>query len=265
MTSPGIENLLIDAPTGRHFAQLHKDGQALGEAVGLFVKTGLRRGEGVVVIASAAHTELFLGPLSQDGFDPEACRRTGQLAVINAEEALARFMRVGMPDWAAFRQTIGGVIESLKASGRGAIRAYGEMVDMLWHEGNTRAAVRLEEYWNDLLRLHAFSLFCAYLLDGLDEESYAGPLHEIGRTHSNVLATEEDRRLQAALDAASQDVLGVSLSTMLSLGGREENPGEHRIPSARRTILWLKRNMPFTASKVLARARDHYRNDPAGH
>ena len=51
MSSPPVSELLIEAPANRHFAQLHSDPEALTEAVTLYLRTGLGRGNGVVVIA----------------------------------------------------------------------------------------------------------------------------------------------------------------------------------------------------------------------
>jgi len=53
------------------------------------------------------------------------------------------------------------------------VRAYGEMVDVLWQRGERDAAIRLEEFWNDLARLQTFSLLCAYCIDHLDPQAYA--------------------------------------------------------------------------------------------
>src|SRR2546422_7020318 len=60
MSSPPVSALLIEAPVNRHFAQLHRDPQALTDAVTLYLETGLRRCNPVVVIASRKHTDLFL-------------------------------------------------------------------------------------------------------------------------------------------------------------------------------------------------------------
>jgi hypothetical protein len=238
---------------GRHFVQFHKESGTLAREVGSFLDQGLRQYEGVIVIASESHAKLFRGQLTELGLDPANFEKSGQLKILDAEATLDQFMGLAIPDWGRFRNTIGSVIDEVQGRGFKKIRAYGEMVDILWRKGNSGAAIRLEEYWNDLGQIYDFSLFCAYMLDGLNENSYAGPLHEIGRTHSDVVATEEDDRLQYAIDEASRELWGTPLSHLVTVS--ESKPGEHRLPVGRRTVLWLKRTMPLKVNEVLERAR----------
>ena len=257
MSSPLISALLIEAPVNRHFAQLHRDPQALTEAVTLYVQTGLRRGNGVVVIATPGHIELCLNKLRREDMDPGTYIKTGQLELHDAELTLRKFMRHDMPDWDDFRKAIGAVFERVRAFGRGTTRAYGEMVNVLWHEGKQDAAIRLEEYWNELARLYPFSVFCSYMLDVHQHETYCGPIEEIGRTHSDVLGTAEDERFRVALDAASRDIFGVPLSQMVGFSGLGR-VGEQRFPSGQRTMLWVQRNLPSASAALLERARRYY-------
>jgi hypothetical protein len=257
MSSPLISALLIEAPVNRHFAQQHRDPQALTDAVTLYLQTGLRRGNGVVVIATPTHTDRFLTRLREDDLDPGVYLKSGQLELHDAELTLRKFMRNDVPDWEDFRRAIGGVFERVRAFGRGTTRAYGEMVNLLWHEGKQEAAIRLEDYWNELARLYPFALFCSYMLDVHHDHAYSGPLEEIGRTHSDIIGTPEDERFRVALDAASRDVFGVPLSQMVGFS-QHTHAGEHRFPTGQRTMLWVKRNLPTASAAVLERARRYY-------
>jgi hypothetical protein len=162
-----------------------------------------------------------------------------------------------MPDWTKFRETIGATLESVQAYGRTGIRAYAEMVDILWREGRAQAAIRVEEYWNEIATIYPLSLFCGYMLDHHDHSTYRSPLREIGRTHTEVLSTDEDERFGAALDAASRDVFGVPLNNMLRLSHLENYPGEERLPGAQRTMLWMMRHLPSTSGEVLRKAKKY--------
>lgn len=258
MAAPSLVSaLLIEAPVHRHFAQLHRDPQALTEAVTIYLQTGLRRGNGVVVIATPEHTERFLASLRAEGIDPGVFLKSGQLELHDAELTLRKFMRNDTPDWGDFQRALGAVFERIRAFGRGTTRAYGEMVNVLWQEGKQEAAIRVEEYWNELARLYPFCLFCSYVLDVHQDHTYAEPLEEIGRTHSDILGTAEDERLRMALDAASRDVFGVPLSQMVGFTS-QRNSGQQRFPSGQRTMLWVKRNLPSASAAVLERARRYF-------
>ena len=257
MTRQLVSALLIEAPVNRHFAQLHRDPQALTDAVTLYLETGLRRGNGVVVIATAAHADRFLTTLREHEIDPEQFLKSGQFELHDADRTLRNFMRDDQPDWDEFRRTVGAVFERVRAFGRGTTRAYGEMVSLLWQEGKQEAAIRLEEYWNELARLYPFSLFCSYMLDVHHDHAYSGRLEDIGRTHSDILGTPEDERFRVALDAASRDVFGVPLSQMVGFS-RHRHSGEQRFPAGQRTMLWVKRNLPSVSAAILDRARRYY-------
>jgi hypothetical protein len=98
-------------------------------------------------------------------------------------------MENGMPRTASFRHAMGAVIDEV-CRGRAdcVIRAYGEMVDVLWRAGNQEAAIRLEVLWNNLARQYSFSLLCGYSMGNFYKHP-AGmrdvcALH----THSEILA-----------------------------------------------------------------------------
>jgi signal transduction histidine kinase len=96
-----------------------------------------------------------------------------------------------MPDPDLFRVTIERIIGHMNESNPQArIRAYGEMVDLLWREGNSRAAIRLEELWNDAANDHAFALLCAYVMGNFYKEGDTARFMEVCRTHSHVIPTE---------------------------------------------------------------------------
>jgi hypothetical protein len=254
-----ISALLVDAPVGRHFAQLHRDTNELVASVSRFAEAGLRKNSGVLIIATPENIDAIMTSIGAAGIDGEKFRRTGQLAIYDAAATLERFMRAGMPQWAEFRKVIGAALEAAQAFGNGT-RAYGEMVNLLWRDGHPEAAIKLEEFWNELGKTYPFCLFCGYMLDSHEQACYHGPLHEIGRTHSDVISTNGDERFQHALDSACQDVFGIPLSQMLSLSGREEHPGESRLPGGQRTMLWIMRHMPASSADVLERTRRYYVN-----
>ena len=71
----------------------------------------------------------------------------------------------GKPDPLLFKSNVGDAIDRL-CQGRTPcpIRAYGEMVDVLWKDGMSAAAIKLEMLWNRLANTHDFSLLCGYAM-----------------------------------------------------------------------------------------------------
>ena len=245
--------LLRQPNGGDHFVQVYSDERFLVEAVGEYAGTGLRRGDGVIIIASASHRDAFARALESHGFNADEAAGRGQLVLLDAEETLARFTANGMPDWQSFHALIGGVIAKMRLR-YPTVRAYGEMVDVLWQRGSRDAAIRLEEFWNDLAKLQTFSLLCAYYMDNLDAAAYQGPLECVCKVHSHLIPARDYERFNEAVIEAATEVLDQPLADMLlSLSERHRPPTA--MPQGQATLLWLQRNMPRTAEKVLAQVR----------
>jgi signal transduction histidine kinase/CheY-like chemotaxis protein len=78
---------------------------------------------------------------------------------------------------------------------------------LLWEQGNTEAALRLEALWNDLRKTHSFVLYCAYPMRACAGETLADPVKEVCANHSRVIPAESyaalpdaDERLRAIIE-----------------------------------------------------------------
>jgi signal transduction histidine kinase len=201
VTEPGLSH--APAPHA-HAVQFYEDDHFLYGAVADYLSDGLAAGEGAIVIAVEAHREGFLAALAERGVDAPRLRREGRLALLDARETLAAFMVGGMPSAEHFHAAIAPLLEHA-ARGRSGARpcAYGEMVDLLWKEGNRAAAIRLEALWNELSEQYGFSLLCAYAIHNFADAAHADQFLEICRLHGHVVPTE---RYTAVDDAAGRAV-----------------------------------------------------------
>jgi hypothetical protein len=229
-----------------HFARLYQESEPLAEAVADYLGAGLRAGEAALLIATPAQGAAIERKLAAAGL-------RGRLEVLDAEATLARFMEDGMPQWNAFREAVGGLIAELRLQ-HPTVRAYGEMVDVLWQRGQREAAIRLEEYWNELGKLQTFSLFCAYRMDPLQLETYGGALQSVCKVHTHLFPALDGERFTEAVDAASRKVLDQPLAQILLSLAAHHRPAT-RMPDGQATLLWLHQNMPRTAAKVLKELR----------
>ena len=228
--------------------QLYNDLPELADSVGEYIGAGLRRGEAAVIIATPAHRARF-----QEIIDSPAALKEGRLQMLDAEETLAKFMANGMPQWKSFHELVGGLIAELRLR-YPTVRAYGEMIDVLWQRGERAAAVRLEEYWNELGRLQTFSLFCAYRMNPLDSDAYGGPLECVCKAHTHLIPARDAGRFDDAVHAATTAVLDQPLAgILLSLAANHRSLTE--MPLGQATLFWLNQNMPRTAEKILSELR----------
>jgi hypothetical protein len=231
-----------------HLVHLYQEIDPLAGAVAEYVAEGLRRGEAAVIIATPEHRVAFLNRIGETN--------AGRLNILDAQETLARFMANGMPQWKPFHEVIGGLIAELRLR-YPTVRAYGEMVDVLWQRGEPAAAIRLEEYWNDLGRLQTFSLFCAYRMDPLDTRQYGGALESVCKVHSHFIPARDTQRFDEAVQSASRRVLDQRLAELLLSLAANHRPATH-MPPGQAMLFWLKQNMPRTAEKVLSELRTAY-------
>jgi PAS domain S-box-containing protein len=174
-----------------HLVQLYHEENVLYDSVARFAATGLAAGEPVILIATGAHGGALVNRLGRSGCLLDSASVTGQLTLLDARDTLSKFIVGGEPDGEKFSSIVGGLVEKSREGRREAqVRVYGEMADLLWRDGNKQAAIQLEELWNDLARLHRFSLLCSYAMSGFYEAGDGGRIEEVCGTHTAVISTE---------------------------------------------------------------------------
>jgi len=172
-----------------HLVQFYESDRYLADSVAGFIGEGLEAGGSGIVIATRPHRTAVLKRLRTRRLDVAGLRKRGRLVVLDAADTLAQIMVGGSPDPGRFDRVTGPAI-ARAARGRRRVRAFGEMVALLWAAGNRAAAIRLEELWTDLGKAHAFALYCAYPLNGVGHADLAGSFADVCGCHSQVLPAE---------------------------------------------------------------------------
>ncbi|WP_028104680.1 MEDS domain-containing protein [Pseudoduganella violaceinigra] len=168
-----------------HCVQVYENDSAFLDALEGFVMAGFRQGDAVIVIATPEHREALDRRIERNGIDSAAAAERGQYIVRDARASLARFMFDGWPAEARFH----AMVEELLAKARErhpTVRAFGEMVALLWEEKLYRATMRLEHMWTGLCQRESFPLFCAYPKAGF-ETGDAPPFREVCDAHTRIL------------------------------------------------------------------------------
>ena len=174
-----------------HAVQFYESDEFLYGTVADFVVDGLRAADPVVLIMTQEHRAALIERLESIGIDVVASRRMGDLTFGDARELLSRFMDGAMPDPQRFEEYIGGILDDVRRRhASGTIRAFGEMVDVLWRAELRDAAIRLEELWNDLAQKQEFSLLCAYAMGNFYNEAHSAQFDAICARHTSVAPAE---------------------------------------------------------------------------
>src|SRR5688500_15660479 len=108
-----------------HREQMYVDDDVFLDTLSGFAGGGIRSGDGVIIIATAAHLEALGSRLTGSGIDLAAAQEEDRYIPVDAEELVSRLVFRGWPDDYLFRQ---GVTELLARAGRGGrrVRAFGE-------------------------------------------------------------------------------------------------------------------------------------------
>lgn len=141
--------------------QFYSSDADLAASLGEYIGNGLMKGEICIVITTYQHIRQLDEELTRRGIDALTARTQGRLVALDAAETLARITVDGTPNRNRFMRIIGGLLEQTARQGL-PIRAYGEMVALLWQDGNKQGVLRLERYWDQLATVLPFSLYCAY-------------------------------------------------------------------------------------------------------
>ncbi len=189
-----------------HFVQFCETDAYLVQSVSKFISTGLMEGDATIIVATQAHREGIEESLQAEGLTLAAARARGKYMALDAATTLPQIMVGDAIDPVRFNKVIGALIKQA-AKGSRNVRVFGELVALLWAEGNRAAAIQLEDLWNDLSCRHSFSLFCAYPMRGFDGEAYGVEFAEICRQHARVIPGES----YATLKDADERLLAITL------------------------------------------------------
>jgi hypothetical protein len=173
-----------------HSVEIYDDSAAMLDGLAGFMSGVLRAGSPTLVIATPEHRVGLAERIAMlDGDALLDAQRDERYLVLDAEETLSRFMVDGHPERSRFVTTIGGMVaRAAETTPQGShVAAFGEMVALLWAQGNERGALELEALWNELAQSHAIYLHCAYPATLFAGAGDAAALNSICGHHSKVV------------------------------------------------------------------------------
>jgi len=169
------------AQRGEHMVAFYESDNFLTALVADFLAPAVRGGGHALAIATGPHrggvTHALLGELDAVG--------TASLVMYDAAQTLSSLRVGGALDPVRFRTVVSGLLASLAADGK-LVRIFGEMVALLYQDGEPAEALALEDMWNDLASSYEFDLLCAYPMRDFDSIESTGEFQHVCGRHTAV-------------------------------------------------------------------------------
>ena len=183
-----------------HSVHFYDHDEALIARLHNIVTSSLESGSLVLIVATEEHRAQLAAALQESGPKMENLAEK-HLKMLDAKQTLAKFMLHGHPSDRRFNESVGKLLTDARTSAnkeKHSLTVFGEMVAILWSEGNKVGALELERLWNDVLHDRAFHLHCAYPRWILEDGSDTLLLKSICDEHSSVLGHAAQLRSSAA-------------------------------------------------------------------
>jgi hypothetical protein len=185
-----------------HVLQIYEDNDVFMEMLAGFVGSGINAGDSVIIIATPVHITSLEKRLNAHGINIEALVKADCYIPLDAEKTLAKFMVNNWPDETLFMELVSDLIRRAAKNGR-KVRAFGEMVALLWAQGFNGATVHLEHLWNKFCQQHELSLFCAYPKIGFTQDATESFQH-ICQSHSRIITSSSKPLTEILYKTVSQ-------------------------------------------------------------
>jgi hypothetical protein len=171
-----------------HVVQIYENDEVFLETLAGYVGGGINSGDSVILIATQNHLRAIERKLELLGIHIGHLIAQKRYIPLDADKTLSGFMVDGWPDEELFFETVTKIIKDAKVKNR-RIRAFGEMVAILWAKGMNGATVQLEHLWNKLAENEEFCLFCAYPKSGFTQTP-SESVEDICCTHTKLINGE---------------------------------------------------------------------------
>lgn len=172
-----------------HVVHFYEPGAAnLVEEASRFLANALNEGEVALVAAQCERLNGIQREIEALGVDCRDAAKRGRVEFLDGHDVLAKIMFAGRPDPEAFDRVIGEKVRELLARrGTHKLHIYGELVGILWRDGNDAGAVELERLWNRLLDDLPAGLYCGYPMDGFDQPVWSEHMEAVLSLHTHAI------------------------------------------------------------------------------
>jgi len=144
-----------------HVLQLYENDVIFIDTLIGFVESTIRANQIAIVIATNSHLTALEAQLENHGHTIEKLIADHIFIPVSAEDTLDEVFVDDSVDENRFMQVLSNFLDHAKHNQK-KVRVFGEMVALLWAQGNKDAALQLEHVANRISKQEAFIRYCAY-------------------------------------------------------------------------------------------------------
>jgi len=167
-----------DAPTEDeitcgHEVEFYSDDEAFVVGFADRIEAALEAGNALIVVATESHLNNLILRLQERGVDIAAAIEQGQYLALDVVDTLSTFMGDELPDPMRFFRVVDELIAAAARSTSGEksrITICGECASILWAQGKADAAIRVEQFCNQLTKRYGMNILCGFSLSSFDRE-----------------------------------------------------------------------------------------------
>jgi len=184
---PSLKSLFHVADGGNgHAMQLHRNAATFLDGVADFFHLALQRGDATCLIATQPVRAQVGVRLRERGWDVDESTGGDRYQVVDASEALDRFMRDDVPDVDRLSEITAELDHYRITAADGPVSRltiFGEMASVLGLRGNMRAITEVERSWNKLTHHLPFFTLCSYSTTCFDDQMHPELLPSVCAEH----------------------------------------------------------------------------------
>ena len=202
-------------PSGNHTVQICSTESSHIDLVTRYIKEGLCNGEAVFVIARPALREILKLKMDALSFDGQTLQDPDQIRFFDADFILSCLKSSRSLDERAFQQILVAPILNAQSVYK-KVRAFGEMVDILWKQGQHDMVIQLLVYWRKLPDTQKLSLLCTYSLDKVAPHLYDESLERICKYYPYLVPQKDYGSAEQGIDEAMINAFGAAWDRVIN-------------------------------------------------
>jgi hypothetical protein len=191
ITSAHVNWLELDRSP--HAVQFYSGEDFFLDSGARFISTALGAGNSAMIIATQVHRDGIVERLKALGVDTEGAVRKGRYVTVEPTQLIVQLVVDGQLSRIRFDEFLHQFMLPLRAaaeSERQLVAVFGEVVGMLWANGEAETAIKLEHFWNELSSQGSYCLRCLYPIASFSDPAQSELFMKLCAEHASTIPAD---------------------------------------------------------------------------